>query len=619
MNIREAVQWCRKPLRAERNENVALFLLDSKLGFLQCSSFRRFSMRAELSPKQTDQQFGHIVQVLSKQTQPANIRPCSVSAPIGFTDIVSRDSDANDSNFSKGCVVFDLKDCCSVLKQKNGLTKVTEVCSSAGARQKKSVAVVWQTVVVKAQSILSDSSQPPAPRVSDLAFRFSRVKYPKAKAKTYGHSFSPSESSPLNSDRIRLNLGCDLNAKPFYNLNLCLSPLNSDDARYKYTQFQRTAQLDSVFWEMMSIEKANEQLDSLPEKKQQEIQRALHLFSPGPSLPRTLQQAESHAYRFWDTQPVPRLGDKTAAHGPIAEGEVSVREEPYSLPQGFSWDTPDLSSPTVLNELRALLNENYRGEDDNTIRRDFSPEYLQWALQPPNWQAQWHCAVRVDTNNKLVGFIAAVPADVCAYETQQRMAQVKLLCVHKKLRLKRMTPVLIRELTRRVSRQGVRQAVYAAGVVLPTPLSSCRYWHRPLNPRKLMEVNYPGLRQNMNLQRALKFNRLPAGDGGALTDVVSFYSVSSRVLNHPVHADLRAAHLLHMASSATDLADLMEDTVVLAKSKGFDVFSALDVMDNRSFLDKLKFSVSDSSLHYYLYNWMCPSMSPDKVGLVLPN
>lgn len=52
------------------------------------------------------------------------------------------------------------------------------------------------------------------------------------------------------------------------------------------------------------------QLDSLPEKKQQEIQRALHLFSPGPSLPRTLQQAESHAYRFWDTQPVPRLGER---------------------------------------------------------------------------------------------------------------------------------------------------------------------------------------------------------------------------------------------------------------------------------------------------------------------
>ncbi|XP_038590952.1 glycylpeptide N-tetradecanoyltransferase 1-like isoform X2 [Micropterus salmoides] len=418
-------------------------------------------------------------------------------------------------------------------------------------------------------------------------------------------------------------------------------------------------------------------LDSLPEKKQQEIQRALHLFSLGPNLPKTLQQAKKHTYQFWDTQPVPKLGDSIVTHGPIVEGETSVRKEPYSLPQGFSWDTLDLSSPMVMRELCTLLNENYMEEDDNTIRFDFSLEYLQWALQPPNWLAQWHCGVRVDTNNKLVGFIAAVPADVRVYETEKRMVQVKFLCVHKKLRLKRMTPVLIRELTRRVNQQGLYQAVYTAGIVLPTPLSSCRYWHRPLNTRKLTEVGFPGLRQNMmNLQRALKFNRLPEvtktsglrpmtkedtvgiqsllqanlrrfhlspilslqdvehwllprenvidsyvveSDDGTLTGVVSFYSVSSRVLNHPVHTGLRAAHLLYIASTATDPVNLMEDMLVLAKSKGFDIFSALDVMDNKSFLEKLKFSISDTSLHYYLYNWMCPDVSPDKVGLVIPN
>lgn len=54
------------------------------------------------------------------------------------------------------------------------------------------------------------------------------------------------------------------------------------------------------------------------------------------------------------------------------------------------------------------------------------------------------------------------------------MVQVKFLCVHKKLRLKRMTPVLIRELTRRVNQQGRYQAVYSTVAVLPTPLSSCR-------------------------------------------------------------------------------------------------------------------------------------------------
>nr|XP_020460982.1 glycylpeptide N-tetradecanoyltransferase 1-like [Monopterus albus] len=417
-------------------------------------------------------------------------------------------------------------------------------------------------------------------------------------------------------------------------------------------------------------------LKTLPEEKQQKIQKALYLFSPGTDMPKTLQQAKRHKYLFWDTQPVPKLGDSITTHGPILQGESSVHKEPYSLPQGFSWDTLDLSSPTVLTELCTLLNENYVEEDDNTIRFSFSLEYLQWALQLPNGLAQWHCGVRVDTNKKLVGFIAAVPARIRVYEMEKLMAQVKFLCVHKKLRLKRMTPVLIRELTRRVNQQGFCQAVYTASVVLPTPLSSCSYWHRPLNLRKLMEVSYPGLRQNINLHRPLKLNRLSEvtktpglrpmikedvegihsllqtnlckfhlspmlslqeaeqwllprenvidtyvveQDDGTLTDVVSFYSISSRVLNHPVHTGLRAAHLFYIASTATDPGDLMEDALVLAKSKGFDIFCALDVMDNKSFLKKLKFSISDRSLHYYLYNWTCPTMSPDKVGLVLPN
>ncbi|XP_061665833.1 glycylpeptide N-tetradecanoyltransferase 1-like [Syngnathoides biaculeatus] len=421
-----------------------------------------------------------------------------------------------------------------------------------------------------------------------------------------------------------------------------------------------------------------EKLDTLPESKQQEIQRALHLFSFGQTMPRTLQQAMRRPYKFWHTQPVPKLGEEVLNHdGQISEGEASAREEPYSLPPGFSWDTLDLSRPPVLQELCRLLNGNYTEDDDNTVTYDFSVEYLQWVLQPPNWLAQWHCGVRVDSNRKLVGFIAAVPADVQIYGTEKRMAQIKFLCVHKKLRLKRMTPVLIRELARRVQRRGVAQAVYTASVVLPTPLSSCRLWHRPLNLRKLLEVQYPGIRGDMPLQRAHKFYRLPedaktagfrpmtrgdvertqellrahlgkfhlaaswsreeiqhwflpreglidtyvgeAGDGG-LTGVVSFFGVSSKVLNHQLHSSLRAAHLFCAASAAGgDLVRLVEDALLMLKTKGFDVVIAADVMDNQRFLETLKFGFSGKRLHYYLYNWRCPRLSPDEVGMVLPN
>ena len=37
------------------------------------------------------------------------------------------------------------------------------------------------------------------------------------------------------------------------------------------------------------------------------------------------------------------------------------------------------------------------------------------------------------------------------------------------------------------------QAAYTAGVLLPKPFATCRYWHRNLNPRKLVEVGFSRL------------------------------------------------------------------------------------------------------------------------------
>lgn len=56
---------------------------------------------------------------------------------------------------------------------------------------------------------------------------------------------------------------------------------------------------------------------------------------------------------------------------------------------------------------------------------------------------------------------------------------------------------------------------------------------------------------------------------------------------------------------------------ILFSQLGFDVFNALDLMDNKEFLEPLKFGIGDGNLQYYLYNWRCPSMPPGKIGLVL--
>ncbi|XP_067418379.1 glycylpeptide N-tetradecanoyltransferase 2 isoform X3 [Emydura macquarii macquarii] len=366
---------------------------------------------------------------------------------------------------------------------------------------------------------------------------------------------------------------------------------------------------------------------AIPMQKLQDIQRAMELLSACQGPAKNIDEATKRKYQFWDTQPVPKLNEIITSHGAIEPDKDNVRLEPYSLPQGFMWDTLDLSNAEVLKELYTLLNENYVEDDDNMFRFDYSPEFLMWALRPPGWLPQWHCGVRVSSNKKLVGFISAIPAHIRIYD---------------------------------------------------------RYWHRSLNPRKLVEVKFSHLSRNMTLQRTMKLYRLPdatktsglrpmeqkdikpvqelinsylkqfnlvpvmdeeevahwflpqdhiidtfvvevktlvdnvnESSNGILTDFLSFYTLPSTVMHHPVHKSLKAAYSFYNIHTETPLLDLMNDALIIAKLKGFDVFNALDLMENKTFLEKLKFGIGDGNLQYYLYNWRCPGMESEKVGLVL--
>lgn len=206
---------------------------------------------------------------------------------------------------------------------------------------------------------------------------------------------------------------------------------------------------------------------------------------------KTPEEALSKSFKFWNTQPVPKLDEKIQVNEHIEADKAiaDIRPDPYNLPDAFKWDTMNLNDPLVLTELYTLLNENYVEDDDAMFRFDYQQEFLKWALQPPGWRADWHVGVRVQKSGLLVGFISAIPGHVQIYDKLEKIVEINFLCVHKKLRAKRVAPVLISEITRRVNLTGIFQAVYTAGVVLPKPVATCRYWHRSLNPKKLIEVS----------------------------------------------------------------------------------------------------------------------------------
>jgi len=386
----------------------------------------------------------------------------------------------------------------------------------------------------------------------------------------------------------------------------------------------------------------------------------------------------NRAHKFWNKQPVPQMNEKfeQAINGPIEiKTQADVRQQPLLLPKQFEWVELDLNEEKTVDELYHLLANHYVEDDDNRFRFNYSKAFLKWALMVPGYLKTWHLGVRVVKSGALCGCITAIPAQTSIYKKDVPMVEINFLCVHKKLRSNRLAPVLISEITRRVNCAGRWQAVYTAGVVLPKPIAANRYWHRSLNPEKLVDVGFSSMNRRMTKPRLRKLFKLPAetlcvglrvlkekdcaqahellngylkkfslhvsfnldefkhcflsregvvysfvivnAASKQVTDFISFYELPSTIMNNPKYNGMKAAYSYYNVVTSVKWVDIMYDALILAKQRNFDVFNALDVMDNSIFLKELKFKIGDGHLQYYLFNWKCAELKPSQVALVL--
>ncbi|EAU34466.1 glycylpeptide N-tetradecanoyltransferase [Aspergillus terreus NIH2624] len=331
-------------------------------------------------------------------------------------------------------------------------------------------------------------------------------------------------------------------------------------------------------------------------------------------------QKDMASYKFWQTQPVPRFDEQNDADvgGPIKMIDPEkVSKEPDALIEGFEWATLDLTNETELQELWDLLTYHYVEDDNAMFRFRYSQSFLHWALMSPGWKKEWHVGVRATKSRKLVASICGVPTELTVRGQKIKVTEINFLCIHKKLRSKRLTPVLIKEITRRCYLNGTFQAIYTAGVVLPTPVSSCRYYHRPLDWLKLYEVGFSPLPHGSTKARQITKNHLPSTtstpglrvmetkdidavhdllvrylnrfllnqaftreevehwlvhkkevkeqvvwsyvvedpETHKITDFFSFYNLESTVIQHPKHDCVRAAYLYYYATETAFTGD----------------------------------------------------------------
>lgn len=253
------------------------------------------------------------------------------------------------------------------------------------------------------------------------------------------------------------------------------------------------------------------------------------------------------------------------------------------------------------------------------------------------------------------------------------MIEVNLLCIHPKLRNKRLTPVLIQELTRQFSLLGYSEGLYIASTYLPTPILTAKYYHKIINAKILCDTGFIKLDQNTTINNVKKAHKMSdtfinenfkkmesthldemyalfnvymnrynlhplytqdefnfifsnklvtcyvlENEQGNVTDFISYYTTQTTVLKmNDKHKFIRKGQLYYYTSINENPFNLIKDLLIVAKNNNIDVFDALDIMENSNVIQELGFEEGTGVSHYYLYNRKIKPLKNIQCGMIL--
>lgn len=219
-----------------------------------------------------------------------------------------------------------------------------------------------------------------------------------------------------------------------------------------------------------------------------------------------MKQAASSQHAFWDTQPLPNKWGQEVQNEEDADyvdesiGD-NVSPVPLPLPPGIEWkdsDWKDESLDVICNEVE-ILSHSVKDENESSFQPPFS--FLVHSFSSPSFRKEYLVGLK-DENGMLVGFICAIPFSLQIHKsTLDKCVEVKNLYLHPKVRGKRLTPILIAEITRRVTYNGTITAFYTSSVTITRPLCKARYYQRLINVAKLVSVNYKELARGSTIPR----------------------------------------------------------------------------------------------------------------------
>lgn len=354
-------------------------------------------------------------------------------------------------------------------------------------------------------------------------------------------------------------------------------------------------------------------------------------------------------HRFWNQQPV---------DGKTNEWTTFLEDPEPKLPHEFDWVT--LTTATDDEELADFFTRYLRPDTKSTIQLHFSPSFVRWSLTFPGQKNTWIVGVRVKETKKLVATITASPRTLCVHGTTYSVAYVDHLCIHPRLRHKRLAPVLIRAITRRIAESGGLHAIYTGTTRLPGQWCSFQQLGRALRPDVLVESGFWKVPDHAKTTMIRAWDDLPAevstdafgpvrkedvpslvrlwndqtraysvavrvdedelrhvlfdsnspvcahvkrDENGNVTDMWSYQSLTMFVRKDDIAFPIRQARSYYCFATTMRMADLTRDAMIHAKSQGHHIWMTFDVAEVGACQTELNLFPNGMITYFYGFNF----------------
>lgn len=221
--------------------------------------------------------------------------------------------------------------------------------------------------------------------------------------------------------------------------------------------------------------------------------------------PRTVFDAKTYTYDFWKNKPVQKFDTIVGSTG-LIDSELNKRKvysgsEPLKLPTTMKWVEIDSNDAKSMEAVANFLKLHYSEDAIAKFKFDYTADFLKWSIGKDGF----FISIVRKSNNAICGVGACTFNNVTVFDSVNNFASVNYLCAHPVYRKKKIAFVLIDELVRRSVQRGVCQGCFTTDRCVPTPITTIRCYHRPLNYLKLNKHDFTYIPETLPEKQHRKF------------------------------------------------------------------------------------------------------------------